>query len=182
MKRLVVLFLLLLGLSGCQNHSEWYSRPMFAKMRFALPEESSTIVASLPRDFICDLPGGTRLGGNRITVLAGDYTIHGADNEGVFWRHASRGIIRSGNLGQAEAGGVYVPHDVTQRCVLWIVPRNQPVYLGAAVIIPQKVDPYQFAIYIGDLAEPVSTELRSHFPSTSGDSGPTSTVAASSTR
>ncbi len=157
---LVILFLF----SGCQNYDAFYSRPMLARIPYTPAENGPTQKAILPRDYICDLPGGTRMGGNRVTALAGEYVVYGSDNEGVFWRHSTKGIIRSGNLGKIEAGGIYCPHDPAKRCLLWIIPRDQgPLYLGAVVIIPDKARPEIYTIYVGDVPNVYSEEVRSYF-------------------
>lgn len=139
---------------------------MLARMPF-MPRPvaaGSSASASLPRDFICELPGGTRIGGNRVTVLSGEYVVHGSDSRGVFWRHSTRGIVRSGNLGRVEEGGIYCPFDPKDRCLMWIVPKDQgSLFLGAVTIVPQKAEPERFSIYVGDVPAESSTEMRTYF-------------------
>jgi hypothetical protein len=175
MKSIVLISAVVVFVSGCQSYDGAFSRPMLS--RRALSRGAPTLAlppkAELPQDFVCDLPGGTRLGGNRVTVLSGEYVAHGHDAQGVFWRHHTRGIIRSGNLGRVEEGGVYCPFDPEQRCLIWIVPKDQgPLFLGAAVITPQKPEPDRFAVYVGDVPTELSEGMRRHFRKEDGPNQP----------
>jgi hypothetical protein len=166
MKKLVLGVILGLQLAGCQSYEGAYSRPMLARMNYGALATGAIARANLPKDFLCVLPGGTLIGGNRVTVLAGEYVVHARDARGVFWRHTNRGIIRSGNLGRVEEGGIYCPYDRTERCLLWIVPKdNGPLFLGAVTIYPAKAEPDRYAIYVGDVPTELSQEMRPYLDS-----------------
>jgi hypothetical protein len=81
--------------------------------------------------------------------------------------------MRSGNLGRAEEGGMYVPFDPNRRCLMWVVPKDHgPLFLGAATIVPSRTEPDRYGIYVGDIPEEMSNELRAFFPSESPNPAP----------
>jgi len=69
-------------------------------------------------------------GSKNWTIFAGAYVLHGRDAAGSFYRHRDKGFLRSGNLGMAERGGLFIPADRHQQVAVWMVPRGNDVAIG----------------------------------------------------
>src|SRR5882757_9908338 len=84
-----------LFLLGCVSNNQPPSRPMFSFKRVTPVAAAARSERTLAREhsFIRN-GGGALLGGARLTLLAGVYTVVAADDEGTYWEHRDRGILR----------------------------------------------------------------------------------------
>ncbi|MGA3007297.1 MAG: hypothetical protein ABSE59_05335 [Opitutaceae bacterium] len=160
----VIFILVQLLMTGCLNNSQPSSRPLFTPKTVTMVSAGNHVEKNLTHEhtFVRN-GGGTILGGARITLLSGVYVLSAADAEGNYWRHRDRGIVRSGNLGMADCGGVFIPNDGTKLCEVWMAPHSNDRLVGllgpAAVALPT-LDSNTTVVYVGDIPEVDATEIR----------------------
>lgn len=101
------------------------------EVRPITPAVAPPPAVKLDHGFTFVIPGGQGLLGDmKYTLLDGDYVLHGEDERGSYYRHKERGIVRSGNFGMADRGGLFVPHDRSKSWGLWMVPHGNDVAIG----------------------------------------------------
>jgi len=129
MRLSLLLFLALL--TGCATTRTPDSELVGLGVRPLTPALNASVSYVLREEFVFVQRGGQGiLGDMTFRLLPGEYVEHGSDALGTFYRHATKGVVRSGNLGIAEAGGFYVPHDASGRWGIWIVPKGNDVAIG----------------------------------------------------
>ena len=118
--------LLLAALCGCSSGAvHAILNPEWKRTVEVCPKEGSLL--NLKNDVVFKLYEARKdaMGGSRTwTILGGSYALHAMDPHGLYLRHETRGFIRSGNFGIAEAGGLYIPFDDTKEIAVWKLPVN----------------------------------------------------------
>jgi hypothetical protein len=160
-----VLVILMLALAGCATTRTPESELVGLGMRSFVPIGSAIPEYMLSEEFVYVQKGGQGiLGDMTYRLLPGDYVAHGSDEQGTFYRHVGKGVIRSGNLGIAEPGGFYVPSSPAGRWGIWIVPRGNDVAIAllgpVAAAIPTP-DRRQNAFYCSNITSEEAARLES---------------------
>ena len=155
---------LILCLSGCISGERFQSKPSFVPRsvtRFATAPKEGKI---LNNEFTYALSTGTLIGGAQITILRGEYVPYAEDKDGVYLLHKERGFIRSGNMGIADRGGIFIPRDETKPCEIWMVPHGNDAAIGLvgpvlAAAFPVE-DPKKTVIFYADIPPAIGAAIR----------------------
>jgi hypothetical protein len=150
---------LVLALTGCMLSAEYRANTKVASpkpVRMLAAEQHEEKNLSKEHKFPCNIRGTGSL-----TLLPGIYVKVAEDNEGVYWMNR---IIRSGNLGIKDRGGIFIPSDKNKMPEAWMVPQNMTIMVGPGLMIPTSYhDAKTTVIYMGDIPADAANEILSDF-------------------